>query len=59
MSDPSSENKMRVINAVIEPFFAILTLSFFENLSVIITNIGAIPIGFVNVNKVVIQRTKN
>ena len=55
----SNENNINVINAVKEPFFAILIFSFCGNLSVIIINIGEIPIGFIRVNKVVRQKIKN
>ena len=56
ITDPSNENNINVINAVKEPFFAILIFSFSGNLSVIIIKIGEIPIGFIRVNKVVRQK---
>ena len=40
ITDPSKENNINVINAVKEPFCAILIFSFFENLSVIIISMG-------------------
>ena len=56
--EPRNEKRIRVINAVIEPFFAILYFSFFSNLSVIIIRMGAIPIGLINVKRVVRQKIK-
>ena len=59
ITDPSKENNINVINAVKEPFCAILIFSFYENLSVIIISMGEIPIGFIRVNRVVRQKIKN
>ena len=59
ITDPSKENNINVINAVKEPFCAILIFSFSENLSVIIISTGEIPIGFIRVNRVVKQKIKN
>ena len=58
ITDQSKENKIKVINAVRDPFFAISIFSGFENLSVMIISIGEIPIGFIRVNKVVRQKIK-
>ena len=53
ITDQSKENKLNVINAVREPFFAILIFSCLGNLSVMIISIGEIPVGLIRVNKVV------
>jgi len=58
ITDQSKENKIKVMNAVRDPFFAISIFSGFENLSVMIISIGEIPIGFIRVNKVVRQKIK-
>ena len=47
------------MNAVKDPFFAILIFSGLWNLSVMIISIGEIPIGFIRVNKIVRQKIKN
>lgn len=58
ITDPSKENKINVMNAVRDPFFAISIFSGLGNLSVMIISIGEIPIGFIRVNKVVRQKIK-
>ena len=58
ITDQSKENKIKVMNAVRDPFFAISIFSGFENLSVMIISTGVIPIGFIRVNKVVRQKIK-
>ena len=59
MKEPRIAKRIRVVNAVNEPFLAIFILSSFENRSVITTSKGVIPIGLINVNKVVRQKMKN
>ena len=59
IKEPRIAKRMRVINAVKDPFLAMFILSSLENLSVITTSKGVIPIGFIKVNKVVRQRIKN
>ena len=57
--EPRIANNSNVIKAVAEPFFAILTLSSLENLSVITISNGAIPMGLIRVKSVVKQSIKN
>ncbi|MBI66017.1 MAG: hypothetical protein CMG64_06970 [Candidatus Marinimicrobia bacterium] len=59
IKEPRIANNIKVINAVAEPFFAILTLYSLENLSIITTSKGAIPMGLIKVKSVVRQKIKN